>query len=302
MTAVIEIAGLTKYYGDVLAVLGLDLEVMEGEIFGFLGPNGAGKTTTIRILTGFLSPTSGRARVFGLDCWDDTIGVKRRIGFLPDAPNLYRNLTGLELLDYLLRLQKVAQPVLRQSLCDRLELSQTDLRRKIKGYSHGMHQKLAIVQAVQHDPELLIMDEPTDALDPLVQQSLFEFLMDFQSHGRTVFFSSHNLAEVERLCSRVAIIRGGTLVAVEEVQELRKSKLRQMEVTLANDIPDGVLTLPGVTSLQRDGRRLRFMVKGDINPVLRELARLDVEDMVFEQAHLEDVFFDYYRAAQESDS
>ena len=299
MTTIIETEGLTKYYGSHLAVHGLDLKVAEGEIFGFLGPNGAGKTTTIRVLTGFLRATTGRASVFGLDCWNDTIQVKGRTGFLPDAPSLYGNLSGLEFLDYLSRLMRGARPVRRQSLCDLLELSQADLRRKIKGYSHGMQKKLAIVQAAEHDPDLLIMDEPTEALDPLVQQALFEFLLEFQSRGRTIFFSSHNLPEVERLCNRVGIIRQGTLVAVEEVQELRKRKLRQLEVVLARDIIDGMPDLPGVVSSEKEGRRLRFLVSGDINPLVRELAKLDLEDLVFEQPHLDDIFLDYYRAERD---
>ena len=295
MTTVIETAGLTKRYGRVLAVRELDLKVAEGEVFGFLGPNGAGKTTTVRILTGFIRPSGGGARVFGLDCWKESVRIKRHLGFLPDAPSLFGSMTGLEFLDYLSRLQGGGHPVLRESLCDALEMSQADLRRRVKGYSHGMRKKLAIIQAVEHDPELLIMDEPTDALDPLMQQALFEFLLEFQARGRTISFSSHNLAEVERLCSRVGIIRQGDLVAVEEVQELRKRKLRQMEVVVGRDIPDGALELPGVVSLQRQGRRFRFLVRGDVNPVIRELARMDVEDMTFEQPHLEDVFMEYYR-------
>ncbi len=302
MPDVISIENLTHRYGTVLAVDGLNLNVTEGEIFGFLGPNGAGKTTTIRILTGFLRSTSGYARILGLDCWNDTIEIKRRLGFLPDAPSLYGNLTGVEFLDYMTRLQGAGGPPLRQRVSDLLELSEAALRRKIKGYSHGMQKKLAIVQAVQHDPDLIIMDEPTEALDPLVQQSLFEFLLEFRSRGRTVFFSSHNLPEVERLCDRVGIIREGSLVAVEKVEELHKRKLRHMEVVLADDAQyDGLSKVPGVVSFDRDGRTLRFVVKGDINPVIRALAEVDVEDLVFEQPHLEEVFMEYYRSDGESE-
>ncbi len=294
-TAVISTEGLTKYYGRHLGIEALDLEVSAGEIFGYLGPNGAGKTTTIRILTGFLRATSGAARVHGLDCWKDTVRVKARVGFLPDSPSLYEQLTGLEFLDYMSRLQNGGRAGLRDELCDRLEHSQADLRRKIKGYSHGMRKKLAIIQATEHDPEVLIMDEPTDALDPLIQQRLFDLLTELRSRGRTVFFSSHNLAEVERLCDRVAIVRAGRLVTVETVSALRARKTRQMDVVLAEDPPADALRLPGVLSLERQGRHLRFLVQGDINPVLRELAKLEVEDIVFEHASLEDVFLDYYR-------
>jgi ABC-2 type transport system ATP-binding protein len=293
---VLRLEKLTKYYGSVRGVEGVDLEVAEGEIFGFLGPNGAGKTTTIRILAGFLRPTSGRAVVLGLDSWKNAVKIKALIGFLPDAPSLYDNLTGTELLDYLGRLQARGSPPLRQSLCDSLELGQGDLERTIKGYSRGMKQKLAIVQALQHDPQLLILDEPTEGLDPLMQQALFQLLLDLQSRGRTVFFSSHILPVVERLCGRVGIIRQGSLVAVEEVQALRERKLRQMEVVLARDVPHDGLRLPGVVAVQREGRKLRLTVRGDINPIVRELAKLDLEELVFEQPHLEDIFLDFYRS------
>ena len=302
MTAAIKTEGLTKFYGKVLGIQGLDLEVAEGEIFGFLGPNGSGKTTTIRILTGFLRATDGRAQVLGLDCWRDTIRIKARTGFLPDSPNIYGGLTGLELLDYLSRLQYGSRPVLRQELCDHLELSQEDLARKVKGYSRGMRQKLAIIQALQHDPELLLMDEPTEGLDPLMQQAFFEVLFDFQARGRTIFFSSHILPEVERLCSRVGIIRQGSLVAVEEVRELRKRKLRQMELVLATETSDNFQNWPGVVSVERDGRRVRLLVRGEVTPLLREVAKLDLEDMAFEQPDLEDIFLSYYRTEAEMDS
>jgi len=299
MSAIIRTEALTKNYGRVVGIEGLDLEVMEGEIFGFLGPNGAGKTTTIRILTGFLRPTSGQALVLGMDCWKDTVEIKAHIGFLPEAPSMYGNFTGLEFLEYMSQLQGGPHPALRGELCDRMELSRGDLERRIKVYSRGMRQKLAIVQAFQHDPQLLIMDEPTEGLDPLIQQAFIQVLQDFRSRGRTVFLSSHNLPEVERLCTRVGIIREGVLVAVEEVQELRKRRLRQMEVVLAEEIDQDGLNLPGVVSYERDGRRIRLMIRGDINPLLRELAKLDLEDLVFEQPNLEDIFLAYYRPDQE---
>ncbi len=299
MTAAIKTEGLTKFYSKVLGIQGLDLEVAEGEIFGFLGPNGSGKTTTIRILTGFLRATDGRAQVLGLDCWKDAIRIKARTGFLPDSPSIYGSFTGLELLDYLSRLQYGSRPALRQELCDHLELSQEDLARKVKGYSRGMRQKLAIIQALQHDPELLMMDEPTEGLDPLMQQALFEVLFDFQARGRTIFFSSHILPEVERLCSRVGIIRQGSLVAVEEVQELRKRKLRQMELVLATETTDNFQDWPGVVSVERDSRRVRLLVRGEVNALLREVAKLDLEDMAFEQPDLEDIFLSYYRPEAE---
>jgi ABC-2 type transport system ATP-binding protein len=291
---IIQTIGLAKSYGQIRALTPMDLEVRPGEIFGFLGPNGAGKTTTIRLLTGFIRPTAGVARVFGLDAWRDTVKVKWDLGLLPDISGLDEGAIGEDLLDYLASLQG-RPPVFRQEMLDRLELPRSALRRRIKTYSHGMRRKLALVQAFQHDPALLILDEPTAGLDPLMQQAFFKILEDLRARGKTVFMSSHNISEVERLCDRVGIVRGGELVAVERVETLRQRRVRQMEVVFAGAAPLDGVSLPGVVSTAQDGRTWRLVVRGDINPLLRELARHDIEDLVFEQAHLEDVFLDYYR-------
>ncbi len=292
--AVIYTKALTKLYGKVVGVRSLDLKVQPGEIFGFLGPNGSGKTTTIRLLTGFLHPTSGSATVLGMDAWRDSTKIKARIGFLPDFPSLYLNLTGEELLDYMAHLNGGIEASWRHALSDRLELGQGDLRRKIKEYSRGMQQKLAIILTLQHKPTLLIMDEPTEGLDPLMQQSLFHLLQEFQQQGGTVFMSSHILPDVERLCHRVAIIRRGTLVAVETVDTLRSRYVRQMEVTLSREPPEE-LELPGASIIHRDGNSIRLLIRGELNSLLNALTNLGVEEMVFEQAHLEDIFLDLYR-------
>ena len=295
---VIDLRDLSKSYGAVQALSNVDLSISPGEMFGFLGPNGAGKTTTIKILLGFLKPTAGSVRIFGTDPWGGPADVRRRIGFLPDVPGLYQGMTGAALLDYLGRLQTNGSPSRRSELSDRLELSQADLRRQIKGYSHGMKQKLAIVQAMEHDPELLIMDEPTQGLDPLSQQAFFLLLKEAQARGNTAFLSSHILLEVEQLCQRVGIIRQGRLVALEKVRELQRRKVRSMTVEFAGT-PPADLRLPGVETLAREGRRWTLAVRGDINPLLRELGRHEVDDLVFEQAHLEDIFLEYYRGTEE---
>ncbi len=291
---VIHTRALTKMYQTVVGVRDLDLEIHRGEIFGFLGPNGAGKTTTIRLLAGFLRPTQGSATVLGMDAWKDSTKIKARLGFLPDSPSLYTDFTGEELLVYMAHLSDGVDPLWRRDLCERLELSQADLRRKIKGYSRGMQQKLALVLTLQHKPTLLMLDEPTEGLDPLMQQALFQLLQDFQEQGGSVFMSSHILPEVERLCHRVAIIRQGKLVAVETVENLQKHSGRQMKVTLLQEPPQD-LELPGALILQRDGRHIRLAVRGELNSLLQALTRLGVEDMVFEQASLEDIFLDMYR-------
>lgn len=297
MAWVIQCERLTKLYGPVVGVKDLDLQVVEGTFFGFLGPNGAGKTTTIRLLMGFLRPTAGKALVLGRDAWNEKVFLKREMGFLPDYPGLYDSLSGRDLLDYMARLQR-QRPVLQRELLERLELSERDLARQIRGYSRGMRQKLALVQALQCDPNLIIMDEPSEGLDPLMQKALFEVLRELQVKGRTIFMSSHVLSEVERWCQRVAIIRQGSVVVVEDVATLRTNKVRNMEVVLSRDAPELNLDLPCVLSAERNGRTLHMKVRGDINPLLQELSKAGVEDMVYEPARLEDIFMEYYARGQ----
>jgi ABC-2 type transport system ATP-binding protein len=297
----LRVQGLTKLYHNVVGVKDLELAIHEGEIFGFLGPNGSGKTTTIRLLTGFLRPTRGSATILGMDVWRDSHRLKRELGFLPDVPSMYENLRGTELLDFLAHLQR-KEPLLRHRLCDELNLRQQDLARPVREFSRGMKQKLALVQALQHDPAFIVLDEPTEGLDPLVQQSLFHILQDFQRRRRTIFMSSHILPEVERLCQRVGIIRQGVLVAVEEVEELRRRSIRYMEVEMKAEGAVIAPSLPGVVSVEQKGRRLRIGVRGNVIHLLRELDRLGMEDLVYEQAHLEDIFLSYYREGHASDS
>ena len=217
--AVISAHSLTKHYGSVRALTDLSLDVRRGEIFGFLGPNGAGKSTFIRTLLGFLHATRGTATVLGHDIATDSVEIRRSTGYLPGGIALYDSLTGEQVLDYLVELQDT-EPRRRVELCERLELPASVLRRRVRDYSRGMRQKIGVVQALQHDPELAILDEPTEGLDPLMQHAFYRILDDLRSEGRTVFFSSHVLSEVERLCDRVAIIRAGHLMAVHDVTEL----------------------------------------------------------------------------------
>ncbi|MDQ3938257.1 MAG: ABC transporter ATP-binding protein, partial [Chloroflexota bacterium] len=228
--SVIETAGLTKLYGGsrlpvrrradrVRALSDLSVEVREGEIFGFLGPNGAGKTTMIRMLLGFLHPTAGDARVLGHDIRRESLQIRRLTGYLPGGIALYDTLSGEQVLDYLGGLYNRGTP-LRAELAERLEMPRATLRRPVRDHSRGMRQKIGIIQALQHDPELAILDEPTEGLDPLMQRAFYDILEERRRQGRTVFFSSHVLSEVERVCDRVAIIRQGVLVALEDVAGL----------------------------------------------------------------------------------
>ena len=292
-TLVIDAAGLTKAFGQFKAVDSLDLTVGAGELFGFLGPNGAGKTTTILVITGFLRPTSGRLSVFGLDSWNDSVSIKSRLGFLPDLSSLYTNLTGDELLSFLGALQASDVSRRRHELCDALELAQADLSRRIKGYSHGMKRKLAIVQALQHDPDLLVMDEPTQGLDPLIRQSFFSVLREARDRGTTIFFSSHVLSEVEELCERVGIIRQGRLVAVERVGDLRERRRRRAHIKFRGEPPVD-MAIDGVEIVSRDGQNWELKVGAELGPLLKELARHDLDDLTLERPGLEDIFLEYY--------
>ncbi len=233
---------------EIRALESLDLVVRPGEVFGFLGPNGAGKSTTIRLLFGFLHPTAGRGRVLGLDIVRDSVAIRRRIGYLPGGIALYDTLTGERLLDYLGELTG-RRPVRRRELCDRLELSPSTLRRLVRDYSRGMRQKIGIVQALQHDPELAILDEPSEGLDPLMQRAFYEILDALKAEGRTIFFSSHVLSEVERVCDRVAIVRQGRLVALEETAVLLARRKRNVQMRFSG-VPPRLDGVPGVSAVE----------------------------------------------------
>ncbi len=311
MTA-IETLDLTKRYGaerrlappgsrssgSVLALDHLSISVSEGEIFGFLGPNGAGKSTLIRLLLGFLHPTAGSAAVLGLDIVRDSVGIRKRIGYLPGGIALYDSMTGEDLLDYLGAL--TGRPSVRRAeLCERLELSEATLRRLVRDYSRGMRQKVGIIQALQHDPELAILDEPTEGLDPLMQLAFYLLLDDLKAAGRTIFFSSHVLSEVERVCDRVAIVRRGRLVALEDVEALLARRKRNVEMRVAGPPPvlDGVAGVSGLV-VAADGR-ITCQLEGDVGPFLAAIRDTRVVDLTIEPAHLEEAFLELYHDAEE---
>jgi ABC-2 type transport system ATP-binding protein len=302
----ITTTGLTKHYRrrslpfakatpPVRALECVDLAIREGEIFGFLGPNGAGKTTMIRLLLGFLHPTAGTGQVLGLDIVRDSVAIRRRIGYLPGGIALYDSLTGERLLDYLADLNG-RPPVRRAELCDRLELSSRTRGRLVRDYSRGMRQKIGIVQALQHDPEVAILDEPTEGLDPLMQRAFYGILDALKTEGRTIFLSSHVLSEVERVCDRVAIIRQGHLVAVEAIAGLLARRKRNVDLRLHGPPPrlDGV---PGVSDIETTDGRLTCRVEGDMRPFLAAIAAAPIDDLTIEPAHLEEAFLELYEDA-----
>src|SRR6478736_3957365 len=308
-TAAIATAGLTKRYGHgrrgpiaggiVRALEDLTIEVREGEIFGFLGPNGAGKSTTIRLLLGFLHATAGSASILGLDAARDSVAIRRRVGYLPGGIALYDGLTGQALLDHLAALGGWATPR-RSELCERLELSQRTLGRLVRDYSRGMRQKIGIIQALQHDPELAILDEPTEGLDPLMQRAFYDVLDELRAAGRTIFFSSHVLSEVERVCDRVAIVRRGRLVALEDVEALLARRKRNVEMRVEGPLPslDGVAGVSAVKVLA-DGR-ITSHLEGDVGPFLAAIRDARVVDLTIEPAHLEEAFLELYHDEEPS--
>ena len=294
----IETVGLTKHYGQsppIKALESLAIAVREGEIFGFLGPNGSGKSTTIRLLLGFLHPTAGSGRVLGLDTVRDSVAIRRRLGYLPSGIALYDTLTGEQVLDYLGELS--GRPSSRrEELCERLELSPRTLKRLVRDYSRGMRQKVGIVQALQHDPELAILDEPTEGLDPLMQRSFYDILDSLKAAGRTIFFSSHVLSEVERVCDRVAIVRAGRLVALEETAALLARRKRNVVIRFSGPSPR-LETVPGVTNVEHGDGCLTCRVEGNLRPFLAAIADTAVVDLTIEPARLEEAFLEFYDEA-----
>jgi ABC-2 type transport system ATP-binding protein len=298
MPPAIHTNGLTKHYGTVRALESLGLDVREGEIFGFLGPNGAGKSTTIRLLLGLLHPSAGGGRVLGRDIVRESVAIRERVGYLPGGIALYDTLTGREQLDYLAALNG-RPPVRRAELCEQLELSVRTLARRVRDYSRGMRQKIGIVQALQHDPDLAILDEPSEGLDPLMQRAFYGILERLKADGRTIFFSSHVLSEVERICDRVAIVRRGRLIAVEDITALLARRRRNVTIRFDGAPPtlDGV---PGVSRVYVHDGVATCGVEGDIAPFLSALSRSGVTDLAIEPAHLEEAFLELYDEAEPS--
>jgi beta-exotoxin I transport system ATP-binding protein len=290
MTNVIEVVGLTKSYGSRRGISDVTFAVSEGEVFGFLGPNGAGKTTTIRTLLGLLRPTGGRATIFGLDVWTEAPAVHERLSYVGSDPAYLNDLTAAEQLDYVARLQGLGKGVWRQ-LVERLEL---DPSVKIGKLSRGNRQKVGVVQAFMGDAPLVILDEPSSGLDPLMQREFLALVSETRAAGRTVFLSSHNLPEVERSCDRVGIIRDGRLIDISTVQALLESHWRSVNLVLANPPPPGTFDLPNVEVVSESARDVHLMVEGDANPLLRRIAQLEVHDISITTPDIEDIFLRFY--------
>jgi ABC-2 type transport system ATP-binding protein len=290
---VIVASGLTKDYGSGRGVFELDLEVGRGEVFGFLGPNGAGKSTTMRLLLDLIKPTSGSLRVLGLDPGKESIEIRRRVGFLPGDLALYPKLSGRAVLDYFARVRGGVDSRVRESLVERFG---ADLDRPVHELSTGNRQKLGLIQAFMHEPELVILDEPIAGLDPLVQQSFHALLREVAAEGRTVFLSSHTLSEVERVTQRLAVLREGRLVVVDTLENLRAVAMQRLEIEFAEPVDAALFrALPGVKAVHANGRTLVIGFEGSADAVVKAAAAHEVRAIRAREDNLEDIFLRYYR-------
>ncbi len=295
----LEVAAISKRYGAVQALDRVSFSVAPGEIFGYLGPNGAGKTTTLRILAGLVRADQGDAHLLGRPARDAF--VRADIGYLPGDLKLYGSMTGAALLDLFARFRPARPPILRARLLQALALDAHDLARRVKFLSHGTRQKLGLVIAMQHDPRLLLLDEPTSGLDPLVQMAFRDLVVERAERGAAVLFSSHVLSEVEAVCRRIAVLGGGRLLALESVDALRGRMVRRVHARFRGEPPEALAGTPGVVGFERTGADVTLHVQGDVNPLLRLLARHELERLVLPEPQLEDIFLRYFAHGRDAD-
>lgn len=289
--SVIEINNLTKYYGESRGIVDVSFNVEEGEIFGFIGPNGAGKSTTIRTLLGLIFPTSGDAKIFGKDCIKYGPEVRSEIGYLPSEVFYYDKMKVIDLLKYSASFFKKDCTKRMKELADTMEL---DLTRRIEDLSYGNKKKVGIVQGLLHEPKLIILDEPTSGLDPLMQQKFFDIIKEENNKGATVFFSSHILAEVQALCNRVAIIKEGKIIKLEDIKTLRNTNYKK--ITIRGDkVDEKLFNIDGVSEIKIGGNKLKFFYKGDIKRIISVINSQQVQDVLIEEPSLEEIFMHYYK-------
>ena len=288
----IETTGLTKYYGKERGIIDLDFILQEGEIYGFIGPNGAGKSTTIRLLLSLLYPSKGSGKVFGMDIVSEGPAIKRIVGFVPSEVHYYNKMTVRELLQYSARFYQVRFDKDHHHLIDALDL---DITRKIEDLSMGNRKKVAVIQSLLHKPRLLILDEPTSGLDPLMQSRYFEILKEVNNKGTSIFFSSHILAEVQKFCHRVAIIKDGRIVDEEDIHSMKGKSLSRVSYHLKGDSKVQIPELEGIVSPELDGSTISFLYQGDISALLKKLCNAPIERLSITEPDLEEVFMHYYQ-------
>ncbi len=292
MSNVIEINHLTKFYNKKSrGIEDVSFNVQEGEIFGFIGPNGAGKSTTIRTLLALIYPTSGSATIFGKDCIQFGHEIRRDIGYLPSEVFYYDNMKVIDLLKYSASFYGKIDMQRIKYLADMMDL---DLKRKIDDLSYGNKKKVGIVQGLLHSPKLIILDEPTSGLDPLMQQKFFDLIKAENQKGATVLMSSHILPEVQKLCSRVAIIKEGSIVKIEDIQTMRNTAYKKIRLSFADGAPQALASLAGVTDFKQTGTETSFLFKGNINEVVRAISAQELLNLSIEEPDLEEIFMHYY--------
>lgn len=293
--SVIQTENLTKYYGKSRGIENVTLSVEEGEIFGFIGPNGAGKSTTIRTLLGLIQPTSGSATVFGRDITTDGPAIREEIGYLPSEVFYYDNMRARDLLRYSASFYKKSKHDMEARMNCLAKSLDLDLNKKIDDLSYGNKKKVGIIQGLLHSPKLIILDEPTGGLDPLVQATFFELLKAENKRGATVLFSSHILSEVQKLCHRVGIIKEGQMVAVEQIEALRKNSYSKVALELAAPVARTTFRLKGISNLKIGQGRVTFLYRGDVNAVVKTLAGMRLRALSIEEPELEEIFMHYYQ-------
>lgn len=287
----IEINNLSKYYGKNRGVLDIDLTVREGEIFGFIGPNGAGKSTTIRTMLNLISPTKGDIKIFGMDSVKEADKIAQHIGYLPSEVFYYDDMKVKELLNYSASFYKKDCSERIRVLSELLEL---DLNRKIEELSYGNRKKVGIVQGLLHDPKLIILDEPTSGLDPLMQQKFFQLLQEENRKGKTIFFSSHILSEVQKLCHRVAIIKEGEIIKLQDMATLKKETYKRFTIETDHDLKNALEKIEGISDLTISENLHRFIYKGNLNSITSLLSGIKIHDLLIEEPTLEEIFLHYY--------
>jgi ABC-2 type transport system ATP-binding protein len=287
----IEIKKLTKYYGEARGIIDVSFNVEEGEIFGFIGPNGAGKSTTIRTLLSLIYPTSGSATIFGKDCIEFGTEIRKEIGYLPSEVFYYDNMKVIDLLKYSATFYKKDCTKRIKELAAVMDL---DLNKKIDDLSFGNKKKVGIVQGLLHEPKLIILDEPTSGLDPLMQQKFFELLQEENKKGATILFSSHILSEVQKLCSRVAIIKEGKVIKIENMATLRENKYKKFKIETVSEIDKDYFKINGVSQYEVDKDIVSFLFKGNINLIMKKLSAIEIVNLWIEEPSLEEIFMHYY--------
>lgn len=288
--SIIEVNNLTKYYGKARGIVDVSFQVQEGEIFGFIGPNGAGKSTTIRLFLSLIFPTSGNAKIFGKDCIEYGPQLRQDIGYLPSEVFYYEGMKVLDLLKYS---ASFYEKDCSQRLYELAEVMELDLKRRIDDLSYGNKKKVGIVQGLLHQPKLIILDEPTSGLDPLMQQKFFNLIRAENQRGATVFFSSHILGEVQKMCNRVAIIKDGSVINIQDIKTLQQDNYKKIRIA-ADHLDAGHFEVPGVSNLISENGSVSFFFKGDINLITRLISAREVRDVTIEEPTLEEIFMHYY--------